>query len=272
METAAVVVLAFYAIGYFVLGGGDIGVGMLLPFLAGDAGERRLVVAAIVPFFLSNEVWLVAAAGVLIGLFPSLDGDLLGGLFPLIVAILAGWILRDAGVWFRGRLGGDERAARTWRATCDAAVTAGSWVVAAGWSWVLAGWLSGKADGVLTEPQVVAAIVALLTLFALHGVAFCGLRLDGPVRERCARWFGGAAERRTFVLTSTVLAAVVVVAGSALPFAETVGDGRTLDVLLPAVVAVTPVLLAAQVWVWRVFGRRVSDPRHDPRGRIAMTP
>ena len=53
MNTFAYVLLGFFAIGYFVLAGADIGVGMLLPFLGRD---RRLTIATIAPFFLGNEV------------------------------------------------------------------------------------------------------------------------------------------------------------------------------------------------------------------------
>ncbi|WP_205857444.1 cytochrome d ubiquinol oxidase subunit II [Phytoactinopolyspora endophytica] len=266
METAAVIMLAFYAIGYFVLGGADIGAGMLLPFLARGAGERRLVVAAIVPFFLTNEVWLIATAGVLIGLFPTLDGVLLGGLFPLVLSLLVGWVVRDAGVWFRGRVDGAGRGGRAWRTTCDAAVTVGSWVVAGSWAWILSGWLSGAADGVMTEPAVAAAITAVMVLFALHGLAFCGLRLDGDLCRRCARWFGGVGERRTFVLTSAVMAGLVTVAGmAALPLSGAAADQGTLEMLVPGIAVVTPVLLAGQVWAWRLFGHRIRDPRPGSR-------
>lgn len=67
MDTLAVCLLAFFATGYFVLAGADIGTGMVLPYLGGSDGERRLVIASFAPFFLGNEVWLVATAGVLVG-------------------------------------------------------------------------------------------------------------------------------------------------------------------------------------------------------------
>src|SRR5690606_21176868 len=70
-------ILAFFALGYLVLAGADIGVGMALPYLGRTPEERREVIAAIAPFFLGNEVWLVVTAGVLAGLFPKLEGELL---------------------------------------------------------------------------------------------------------------------------------------------------------------------------------------------------
>ncbi|NDL56294.1 cytochrome d ubiquinol oxidase subunit II [Phytoactinopolyspora mesophila] len=264
METLAIVILVFYAIGYFVLGGADIGAGMLIPILGRDRGERRLVVATIVPFFLTNEVWLIATAGVLIGLFPVLEGDLLSGLFPLFVALLAGWVSRDIGVWFRGRVDGDGRGARAWRAGCDAVISAGSWIVAGSWGWIFAGLLAGVTDRVVTEPVVVVAVVAVMTVFALHGLAFVALRSAGELRRRSLQWFGASGEQRTFAVTSAVMAALTVVAGSNLALTETVADAGTLGWLVPAILVITPFLVAAQVWVWRLCAHRiVLSKGHD---------
>ncbi|MFD2348479.1 cytochrome d ubiquinol oxidase subunit II [Nonomuraea ferruginea] len=55
-------ILAFFALGYLVLAGADIGVGMALPYLGRTPAERREAIAAIAPFFLGNEVWLVVTA------------------------------------------------------------------------------------------------------------------------------------------------------------------------------------------------------------------
>jgi cytochrome d ubiquinol oxidase subunit II len=45
--------------GYLVLDGFDLGVGMLLPFVARDDTERRVVLNSIGPIWDGNEVWLV---------------------------------------------------------------------------------------------------------------------------------------------------------------------------------------------------------------------
>ncbi|WP_166353970.1 cytochrome d ubiquinol oxidase subunit II [Phytoactinopolyspora limicola] len=275
MEILAIAILGFYAIGYFVLGGADIGAGMLLPILARTRGERQRVVATIVPYFLTNEVWLVAAAGVLIGLFPVVEGDLLTGLFPLVCALLVGWVSRDAGVWFRGRVDGDGRGARVWRATCDATICAGSWIVAGAWAWILAGLLAGETDHVVTDPTVVVAIGAVLSVFALHGLAFVGLRSSGDLRRRSMRWFGSSGERRMFVVTGAIVAGLVIAAGSNIPLTAAAADRATLDWLVPAILMVTPVLLAAQMWAWRLFRHRIPSHRipsghHSGQGSSAV--
>lgn len=259
MEALAVAILAFYAVGYFVLGGADIGTGMLLPVLARGRAERRLVVAAIVPFFLTNEVWLLATFGVLVGMFPALEGELLSGLFPLFVAVLAGWVVRDIGVWFRGRVHGDGPGGRSWRASCDVAISAGSWVVAGGWAWIFAGVMAGTTDRPVTEPTVAVAILAVLVLFGSHGMAFAGLRLSGEPRRRTRQWFGMGSEPRAFAFTSAVMAGLVVVIGARLPLVPSIADDGTLEWLVPAVLAITPIVLAGQLWSWRLFGHRITE-------------
>ena len=56
---------------YVVLDGFDFGAGALHLFVARTDGERRQVLAAIGPFWDGNEVWLLAAGGVLFVGFPA---------------------------------------------------------------------------------------------------------------------------------------------------------------------------------------------------------
>lgn len=179
METLAIALLAFFAAGWFVLAGADIGTGMLTPWLGRSDPERRLVLTSFAPFFLGNEVWLVATVGVLVGCFPALEGELLSGQFPVLVALLTGWIVRDAGLWSRGRGPGPR-----WRAGCDAAVTCGSWTVALSWGWLLAALLTGRPYTPATGLTGVLTALAVAALFSAHGLGFATLRLTGLPYER----------------------------------------------------------------------------------------
>ncbi|MEV5536349.1 cytochrome d ubiquinol oxidase subunit II [Saccharopolyspora shandongensis] len=257
MELLAVVALGVFALGYFLLGGADIGVGMLLPVLGRDAAQRRLVIAAIAPFFLGNEVWLVATAGVLVGNFPELEGELLSGLFPAVVLLLCGWILRDMGLWLRGRA--DVRA---WWAICDATITGGSWAVALSWGWMFAGLLAGRFHAVATGPGAVLAAVAITAVFAAHGLAFAALRLSGPLHQRARALFGRGDERRVFALTSAAMALLCLAVGIRLPLLDNTADPGTLGLLLPAMMVITPLLIAAQAYAWWVCRGRVERPSY----------
>ncbi|MCP3801643.1 cytochrome d ubiquinol oxidase subunit II [Allokutzneria sp. A3M-2-11 16] len=249
MELVAAGLLAFFAIGYFVLGGADIGLGMLLPFLGRTPAERRLVITGIAPVFLGNEVWLVATAGVLVGAFPDLEGKLLTDQFPAVVALLLGWVARDAGLWMRHQI---ER--RTWQGLCDTAITLGSWTAALAWGWVFSSLLVGTANPIIG--------VAIALLFAVHGLAFAALRLSGPLRERAAWLSGPLTEFRAFLLTAAVMTLLCLAIGFRLPLVDSAADPATLRLLVPVLTVITPVLVLAQVWLWRLFRHRVERPMY----------
>jgi len=241
-------VLGFFAIGYLVLAGTDIGVGMALPYLGRTPGERREVIAAIAPFFLGNEVWLVATGGMLVGLFPRLEGALFADGYAAVVALLVSWVVRDMGLWLRGRV-----PYRRWQGWWDGAITAGSWGLALSWG-VLLGGITLGVEG----PVALVAAVAVAALFGAHGLAFAALRLRGAPHRRAAVLSGGAGEWRTFALTAAALAAVGVFAGLRLPPAA----GSSGAPLAPVILALIPVLVAAQAWVWWTFRHRVTGPSY----------
>ncbi|GAA2592755.1 cytochrome d ubiquinol oxidase subunit II [Actinomadura fulvescens] len=247
MEILAVVMLAVFAGAYLVLAGADIGVGMLLPVLGRSQRERRVVIAAIAPFFLGNEVWLVSAAGIVAGAFPGLEHHLLEGLFPLFVALLLGWVVRDMGLWLRGRVD-----AAAWRWGCDAAIVAGSWALALAWASVLGSVLAGGAG--LNAGSV--AGLPLAVLFAAHGAAFARWRLTGAPVARADRF------PAPYPLTGAALATMALVAGTRLPWSDAAAQGSGLAVTAVTTVVLLPVLLAAQALVWWTFRGRVDSPSY----------
>lgn len=257
MEFLAVAVLAFFAVGYFLLGGADIGTGMVLPFVARTSDERRLVVTAIAPFFLANEVWLVAVAGLLAGAFPPVEYELLHGLFLPFVTLLCGWVLRDLGLWMRGRLD-----SRSWRNGCDFAVVLGSWAVALSWGAILTSVLAGSPERPVTGLGAVLSAVVIALLFAAHGAAFTALRLNGVLRHRARRLTRDFSERGLLAVTGGCLAALCIAAGVRLDVAGGTAHPDSLAFLIPGVLAVMPLLLAAQAWVWLTFRRRVTEPSY----------
>ena len=63
LQTFWFLLIAVLWAGYFVLEGFDFGVGMLLPFVPRDEGERKTMLESIGPVWDGNEVWLVVAGG-----------------------------------------------------------------------------------------------------------------------------------------------------------------------------------------------------------------
>ncbi|MFE9674508.1 cytochrome d ubiquinol oxidase subunit II [Streptomyces sp. NPDC006259] len=238
LETLWLGLLGLLLAGYFVLGGYDYGVQMLHPFLGApdgrkaERGGRNAALDAMAPFFLGNEVWLVAFAGVLFGAFPHLEGTLLSGLHPLIVAILVGLVLGNAAVQLRGRAH-SARGRRWW----EVLIVFGGALPALCWGLVLGLLLHGmprRADGSfhigtgeVFSPFVFACGVTTALLFAAHGATFVALR-SAPELVVGARRLGaglvraagavgllpllltlfGAGASMTNRVTSTVIAAL----------------------------------------------------------------
>ncbi|MDG4822788.1 cytochrome d ubiquinol oxidase subunit II [Asanoa sp. WMMD1127] len=218
---------------YLVLGGYDYGVGLLLSGVRDDR-DRRAVLTAVGPYFLGNEVWLVAAVGILFGAFPRLEGELLSGYYPAVVAALVGVILVTVAVQLRGR---PEHVAA--RARWDRTVVAGSALAAAGWGALLGGLLQGlpidagghvAGIGHLATPFVAATAITLVSLVAVQGATFLALRMPD------ARW--AALARR---LVGVALGAVAVATLLGLLSAD-VRAGQRLWVAAPLLVLVSALM------------------------------
>ncbi|GAA3871987.1 cytochrome d ubiquinol oxidase subunit II [Saccharothrix violaceirubra] len=190
MHALWVVLLSLLTAGYFALAGFDYGVGLLARFVGRDEAEHRRVLRAMTPFFLGNEVWLIAAAGVLFGAFPRLEGELLHAHHGTVVVLLCGLVAFTAAVQLRG-------TAPLW----DVPLVGGALAVAAGWGVLLGDVVGGS-------PVLWAA--GMVALFTLHGAVFLAWRLQGPLRARAIRYAGWAAVASgVFVVLALALGATV---------------------------------------------------------------
>src|SRR5512136_1266088 len=89
---------------YFALDGFDLGLGMLIPFLARDEMEKRAVYRAMGPFWDGNEVWLIAAGGATFAAFPTTYAVMFSGLYSALMLILFALILRGVSFPFRNEV------------------------------------------------------------------------------------------------------------------------------------------------------------------------
>src|ERR1700722_6489906 len=88
---------------YVVLDGFDFGVGILHRLVARTDEERRTVFAAIGPVWDGNEVWLIAAAGVLFLGFPRVYAAAFSGFYLALMIVLWLLILRGVAIESRSR-------------------------------------------------------------------------------------------------------------------------------------------------------------------------
>lgn len=113
LPTLWFILIAVLWIGYLVLDGFDLGVGMLLKGWARNESQRRVILNTIGPVWDGNEVWLITAAGATFAAFPHWYASMFAGLYiPLTIALLA-LILRAVSIEYRGK-SHSQRARNTW--------------------------------------------------------------------------------------------------------------------------------------------------------------
>ena len=100
MEIVWYVILCFMFIMYIVLDGFDFGAGIIHLFFAKTDEEKKQVMRAIGPFWDGNEVWIVAAGGVLFAAFPTLYAAAFSGFYLPLIMILWFFIFRALGIEF----------------------------------------------------------------------------------------------------------------------------------------------------------------------------
>ena len=118
--------VAVMIVGYVVLDGFDLGVGILHLFLSATEAEKRASLRSIGPVWDGNEVWLLAGGGTLYFAFPLLYASAFSGFYLPLMIVLWLLVLRgvtlelrnhiDVGVWLSSA-GWSLRACQ--RAACD---------------------------------------------------------------------------------------------------------------------------------------------------------
>ena len=184
---------------YVVLDGFDLGAGILLLFVARNDRERREVRAAIGPFWDGNEVWLLAAGGLLFLAFPRAYAVGFSGFYlPLMLAL---WLLLGRGLSMELR-GQVEHP--LWAQLCDAGLFVSSGLLALVLGAALGnvlrgvpidstGWfhvgLFAREPGELGALDGYTVLVGLyaVALLTLHGALFLRWKCAGPLQERARR-------------------------------------------------------------------------------------
>ncbi len=183
-------------IGYAILDGFDLGVGVLHLF-ARDESERRINVGAIGPFWDGNEVWLLTGGGALFAAFPIVYATVFSSFYLAMMLLLLALIFRAVSLEFRNQL-----ESPGWRRVWDWAFGLGSVLPAILFGVAMGNILRGipiEADGTanvsflsLLNPYALLIGVLTLAMFTMHGAAFLAVKTEGDLQQRMARWASGA--------------------------------------------------------------------------------
>jgi cytochrome d ubiquinol oxidase subunit II len=190
--------LGVLLIGFAVMDGYDLGVAMLLPFVARDDAERRVTINAIGPHWEGNQVWLILGGGAMFAAWPDIYAASFSGFYIAMFLVLVTLILRPVGFDFRNKF-----TDASWRAFWDYALFAGGLVPSVVFGVAFGNLLQGvpfRIDDDLRIFYEGSGLWELLNPFGLlcglvsaamlvtHGAIYLTLRTDSIVKTRAHRF------------------------------------------------------------------------------------
>ncbi|MGL4668535.1 MAG: cytochrome d ubiquinol oxidase subunit II [Saezia sp.] len=203
------ILLGVLLIGFAIMDGFDLGVASLLPFIAKNDVERRIVINTIGPVWEGNQVWLITGGGAIFAAWPILYAVSFSGFYLAMFAILFALILRPVGFKYRSKL----RNA-TWRKSWDWGLFVGGAVPALIFGVALGNVLYGVPfhfneeqrifyEGTtlfeLLMPFPILAGLVSVAMLVMHGSTWLAIKTEGVLENR-ARTIGICAALGTAVL------------------------------------------------------------------------
>jgi cytochrome d ubiquinol oxidase subunit II len=189
-------------IGFALMDGFDLGVGILLPFVGKTDAQRRVLLNSVGPTWEGNQVWLITAGGALFAAWPMVYAAAFSGFYWAMLLVLFALFFRPVGFEYRGKIQ-DPR----WRAAWDWGLFAGGFVPALVFGVAFGNLLqgvplqydefvrptyTGSFWGLLNPFALLAGIVSL-AMIVMHGAVYLQMRTEGEIAVRAkkaARLFG----------------------------------------------------------------------------------
>ncbi|RLJ61202.1 cytochrome bd-I ubiquinol oxidase subunit 2 apoprotein [Lacinutrix venerupis] len=103
MEIFWYIAIAIVLTAFFILDGYDFGAGIIHLFFAKKEKDKEVITKSAGLFWDSNEVWLVAAGGMLFMAFPTFYASVFSGFYLPLIIVLWLIIFRAIGLEFRGQ-------------------------------------------------------------------------------------------------------------------------------------------------------------------------
>jgi cytochrome d ubiquinol oxidase subunit II len=182
-------------IAYAVLDGYDLGVGTVSLWLARTNEERRVALNAIGPVWNGNEVWLLAAGGMLVVSFPRVYAVGFSGFYLALMVVLWLLILRGVSIEFRHQI--DHPM---WHALWDTGFWLGSSLLALLLGVALGNVLHGLPIGaegnfqgtfaLMLNPSSLLTGILSLAVLAWHGTTYLRTKAEGALLQRSRQWSG----------------------------------------------------------------------------------
>ena len=185
--------VGFFLIGYAILDGFDLGVGIMHLIVARTDEERRLTMNSIGPLWDGNEVWLVVFGGALFAAFPEAYATAFSAFYLPLVFLLFAIIFRAVSLEFRSK-----SPSKAWRRAWDVGFS-----LASGTATLIFGVAVGNVmrgieldegfvyRGGLLElfsPYALLVGVMAVATFAMHGSIYLYVKTEGALQGRIHGW------------------------------------------------------------------------------------
>jgi cytochrome d ubiquinol oxidase subunit II len=192
LQTVWFLLVGVLLIGYAMLDGFDLGVGMLLLFVKSDH-DRRLMLNSIGPVWDGNEVWLVVGGGALFAAFPEVYATVFSGFYLPFMLLLMGLILRAVAIEFRSK-----ESSPKWRNFWDASFSVASFLIPTLMGVALANIVLGLPLDAqheytggffnLLTPYALLCGLTTISLFAMHGAIYVVMKTEGELQAKAKGW------------------------------------------------------------------------------------
>jgi cytochrome bd ubiquinol oxidase subunit II len=183
-------IIVILLLGYAILDGFDLGIGVLTPFLAKSSEDKRVLFNAVGPFWDGNEVWLLTGGGALFAAFPPVYATVFSGFYLALMLVLFALIFRAVSLEFWSY---DEKNRKAW----TWAFVIGSFIPSLLYGVALGNVIQGIPLNqnldftgnffTLLRPFPLAAGLTGLFAILLQGLAFAALKSGGALRERAKK-------------------------------------------------------------------------------------
>ncbi len=190
LQTIWFLLIVFLLLGYAVLDGFDLGIGILTPVLAKKEEEKRVLFNAVGPVWDGNEVWLIAAGTSLFAAFPSVYATVFSGFYLALMLVLFALIFRAVSLEFWSF---DRQNRKLWSATFVVGSLLPSFLYGVALGNIIQGIpLNSHLDFsgnffTLLRPFPLAAGLLSLCAILLQGSTYGALKTEAEVQGR-ARW------------------------------------------------------------------------------------
>ena len=188
-------ILGVLLIGFAIMDGFDLGVGMLFNFVGHTDAERRVALNTVGPVWEGNQVWLILGGGAIFAAWPALYAVAFSGFYLAMFLVLAALILRPAGFTFRSKVE-DPRWRRVWDIGLFVAGLVPALIFGVAFGNVLSGVpfgfdetmrliYGGTLFGLLNPFSLLCGLVSVAML-VMHGGTYLAVKAEEPVARRSA--------------------------------------------------------------------------------------